>query len=300
MDFFKTNKTVNCGGRLIDLTIPKVMGIINVTPDSFYANSRQESMNSILEQAEKMLNDGATFIDVGGYSSRPNSSDVSEEEELARVVPAIQAILKQFPKAVLSVDTFRSSVARQAVEAGAMMVNDISGGELDKKMFSTVAELKVPYLLMHMRGTPQTMTQHTQYEDLIKEVMDYFHPKIYQLCSLGVKDCIVDVGFGFSKTVEQNFQLLDALSYYQMLGKPLLVGISRKSMIWRSLNTNAEGALNGTTALHVVALQKGASILRVHDVKEAVEIVQLMEKLKMANALNREKGNLNSIVENTH
>lgn len=300
MDFFKTNKTVNCGGRLIDLTIPKVMGIINVTPDSFYANSRQESMNSILEQAEKMLNDGATFIDVGGYSSRPNSSDVSEEEELARVVPAIQAILKQFPKAVLSVDTFRSSVARQAVEAGAMMVNDISGGELDKKMFSTVAELKVPYLLMHMRGTPQTMTQHTQYEDVIKEVMDYFHPKIYQLCSLGVKDCIVDVGFGFSKTVEQNFQLLDALSYYQMLGKPLLVGISRKSMIWRSLNTNAEGALNGTTALHVVALQKGASILRVHDVKEAVEIVQLMEKLKMANALNREKGNLNSIVENTH
>ncbi|MFM7857134.1 MAG: dihydropteroate synthase, partial [Flammeovirgaceae bacterium] len=202
---------MNCGGRLIDLTTPKVMGIINVTPDSFYASSRQESIHSIIKQAEKMLNDGATFIDVGGYSSRPHSTDVLEEDELARVVPAIQAILKEFPQAIVSIDTFRASVAKQAVEAGALMVNDISGGELDKKMFPTIAELKVPYILMHMRGTPQTMTQHTQYEDLIKDVMDYFHPKIYQLHSLGVKDCIVDIGFGFSKTVEQNFQLLDGL-----------------------------------------------------------------------------------------
>lgn len=278
-ELFKTNKTLNCRGELIDLSQPKVMGIINVTPDSFYAGSRQMDIKSVLQQAEKMLTEGATFLDVGGYSSRPGAEDVSAEEERQRVLPAIQAIANQFPKAFVSIDTFRSSIAKQAIDMGACMVNDISGGEWDKQMFSTMAELQVPYVLMHIRGTPQTMTQHTDYEDLIKDIMDYFHPKVYQLRLMGVKDCIVDVGFGFSKTVDQNFKLLNALDYFKMLEKPLLVGLSRKSMIWRTLKTDAEHALNGTTALHTIALLKGASILRAHDVKEAVETVELMTKL---------------------
>lgn len=277
-ELFPTNKTLNCRGELIDLSQPKVMGIINVTPNSFYAGSRQMDLNSVLKQAEKMLAEGATFLDVGGYSSRPGAEDVSMEEESQRVLPAIKTIANQFPKAFISVDTFRSSIAKQAVDVGACMVNDISGGELDKQMFSTIAELQVPYVLMHMRGTPQTMTQHTDYEDLIKDIMDYFHPKVYQLRLMGVKDCIVDVGFGFSKTVEQNFKLLNALDYFKMLEKPLLVGLSRKSMIWRTLKTDAEHALNGTTTLHTIALIKGASILRVHDVKEAVETIELVGK----------------------
>jgi dihydropteroate synthase len=277
-ELFTTNKTLNCRGELIDLSQPKVMGIINVTPDSFYAGSRQIDLRSILKQVEKMLAEGATFLDVGGYSSRPGAEDISMEEESQRVLPAIQAVIKEFPRAFVSVDTFRSSIAQQAVDVGACMVNDISGGELDNQMFSTIAELQVPYVLMHMRGTPQTMTQHTDYEDLIKDIMDYFHPKVYQLRLMGVKDCIVDVGFGFSKTVEQNFTLLNALDYFKMLEKPLLVGLSRKSMIWRTLKTDAEHALNGTTTLHTIALIKGASILRVHDVKEAVETIELVGK----------------------
>lgn len=277
-ELFTTNKTLNCRGELIDLSQPKVMGIINVTPNSFYAGSRQIDLRSILKQAEKMLAEGATFLDVGGYSSRPGAEDVSLEEESQRVLPAIQAVIKEFPRAFVSVDTFRSSIAQQAVDVGACMVNDISGGELDNQMFSTIAELQVPYVLMHMRGTPQTMTQHTDYEDLIKDIMDYFHPKVYQLRLMGVKDCMVDVGFGFSKTVEQNFTLLNALDYFKMLEKPLLVGLSRKSMIWRTLKTDAEHALNGTTTLHTIALIKGASILRVHDVKEAVETIELVGK----------------------
>lgn len=277
-ELFTTNKTLNCRGELIDLSQPKVMGIINVTPDSFYAGSRQIDLRSILKQAEKMLAEGATFLDVGGYSSRPGAEDISMEEESQRVLPAIQAVIKEFPRAFVSVDTFRSSIAQQAVDVGACMVNDISGGELDNQMFSTIAELQVPYVLMHMRGTPQTMTQHTDYEDLIKDIMDYFHPKVYQLRLMGVKDCMVDVGFGFSKTVEQNFTLLNALDYFKMLEKPLLVGLSRKSMIWRTLKTDAEHALNGTTTLHTIALIKGASILRVHDVKEAVETIELVGK----------------------
>jgi dihydropteroate synthase len=277
-ELFTTNKTLNCRGELIDLSQPKVMGIINVTPDSFYAGSRQIDLRSILKQVEKMLAEGATFLDVGGYSSRPGAEDISMEEESQRVLPAIQAVIKEFPRAFVSVDTFRSSIAQQAVDVGACMVNDISGGELDNQMFSTIAELQVPYVLMHMRGTPQTMTQHTDYEDLIKDIMDYFHPKVYQLRLMGVKDCMVDVGFGFSKTIEQNFTLLNALDYFKMLEKPLLVGLSRKSMIWRTLKTDAEHALNGTTTLHTIALIKGASILRVHDVKEAVETIELVGK----------------------
>lgn len=278
-ELFTTNKTLNCRGELIDLSQPKVMGIINVTPDSFYAGSRQMDLKSILMQAEKMVSEGATFLDVGGYSSRPGAEDISMEEESQRVLPAIQVIASEFPQALISVDTFRSSIAKQAVDVGACMVNDISGGELDKQMFSTIAELQVPYVLMHMRGTPQTMTQHTDYIDLIKDIMDYFHPKVYQLRLMGVKDCIVDVGFGFSKTVAQNFTLLNALDYFKMLEKPLLVGLSRKSMIWRTLKTDAENALNGTTTLHTIALIKGASILRVHDVKEALETIELVTKL---------------------
>lgn len=278
-ELFTTNKTLNCRGELIDLSQPKVMGIINVTPDSFYAGSRQMDLKSILMQAEKMVSEGATFLDVGGYSSRQGAEDISMEEESQRVLPAIQVIASEFPQALISVDTFRSSIAKQAVDVGACMVNDISGGELDKQMFSTIAELQVPYVLMHMRGTPQTMTQHTDYIDLIKDIMDYFHPKVYQLRLMGVKDCIVDVGFGFSKTVAQNFTLLNALDYFKMLEKPLLVGLSRKSMIWRTLKTDAENALNGTTTLHTIALIKGASILRVHDVKEALETIELVTKL---------------------
>ncbi len=292
MDLFRTNATLNCGGRLIDLTVPKVMGIINATPDSFFAGSRHTEVSAILKQAEKMLGDGATFIDVGGYSSRPGAVDITREEELARVLPVVRSISKEFPNAIISVDTFRADVARQAVEAGAWMVNDISGGELDHNMFDTIAQLGVPYVLMHMRGTPQTMTGQTEYGDLIKDIMDYFHPKVHQLQRLGVKDCIVDVGFGFSKTTDQNFQLLEGLSYFRMLEKPLLVGISRKSMIWRTLNTDAKHALNGTTALHVRALQKGASILRVHDVKEAVETILLCEKLKSAESTFKQIGSM--------
>lgn len=287
MELFRTNKTLNCGGRLIDLSVPQVMGIINVTPDSFYQGSRKTDATAILKQTEKMLSEGATFIDIGGYSSRPGAADVSLEDELARVLPAVQSLVKEFPTAIVSIDTFRAAVAAGAVDAGALMVNDISGGELDKNMFGTIAKMKVPYVLMHMRGTPQTMSEQTHYPALIKDIMDYFHPKVHKLRELGVKDCIVDVGFGFSKTVEQNFQLLNCLSYYQLLEKPLLVGLSRKSMVWKTLNTDAERALNGTTALHVIALQKGASILRVHDVKEAVETIQLLKKLNAAEKENR-------------
>ena len=290
---FKTNRTLNCRGRLIDLSVPKVMGIINTTPDSFYEGSRQTDLKAIVSQAEKMLSQGATFIDVGGYSSRPGSTNISIEEEELRVLPAINAIIKEFPNAFISVDTFRSAIAEKAADAGACMVNDISGGQLDSNMFATIAKLQVPYVLMHMRGNPQTMAQQTQYDDLIKDIMDYFHPKIHQLNRLGVKDCIVDVGFGFSKTPEQNFQLLDCLSYYQLLEKPLLVGLSRKSMIWRTLKTDADHALNGTTALHVVALQKGASILRVHDVKEAMETIELVEKMNAAHKQNLKQAELN-------
>jgi len=253
------------------------MGILNVTPDSFYDGGRLADSDSVLKQAEKMLTDGATFIDVGGYSTRPGASDVSVEEELRRVLPAIQSIVKHFPEVIISIDTFRSEVAKQAVNEGACMINDISGGQLDPIMFETVASLNVPYILMHSRGTPQTMIKLNEYENLIKDIVGYFHQKIFQLQHLGVKDIIIDPGFGFAKNIEQNFQLLKDLDHFQILGKPILAGLSRKSMIWKTLKTNPEDALNGTTSLNTVALLKGASILRVHDVKEAVEVAKLME-----------------------
>ncbi len=276
---FSTNKTLNLQGKLVDLSVPRVMGILNVTPDSFYGGSRFAEPLAILKQVEKMITEGADFIDVGGYSSRPNAADVSEKEELQRVLPTIQSIQKEFPNIVISIDTFRVEVAKQAVMNGASMINDISAGDLDIKMLETVATLKVPYIAIHMRGTPQTMTQLATYENLVKDITDYFHKKINQFQQLGIKDIIIDPGFGFAKTVDQNFELLSHLDYLQILGKPMLVGLSRKSMIWRTLNTTPDHALNGTTALHTIALLKGASILRVHDVKEAVETIKLVQRL---------------------
>lgn len=271
--------TINCQGQLIDLTIPKVMGIVNVTPNSFYDGGKLTDGKSTLLQVEKMLSDGATFIDVGGYSSKPNAEFVSEAEELQRVIPIIKTIVKEFPKAILSIDTFRSQVAKQSVENGASIVNDISAGTLDSGMMRTVSQLRVPYIMMHMKGTPQTMTSLAQYDDLVKEILFYFSEKIAQARSFGICDLIIDPGFGFAKTIEHNFELLSKFELFQMTELPLLIGVSRKSMIYKTLHTDAENALNGTTFLNSVSLMKGANILRVHDVKEAVECVKLYERL---------------------
>ncbi|MBL7872266.1 MAG: dihydropteroate synthase [Cyclobacteriaceae bacterium] len=276
---FSPNKTLLIAGKVVDLSTQKVMGILNVTPDSFYDGGRYTRENTYLQQAEKMIVEGADFIDVGGYSTRPGASEVSVNEELARVIPVINSIKKEFPFAVISIDTFRASVAKAAVEEGAGMINDISAGELDAAMYETVSALQVPYVTMHLRGTPQTMTQFTTYEYLLKEVLEYFHRKLYQLNTLGIKDVIIDPGFGFAKMVDQNFELLNNLERLHILEKPILVGLSRKSMIWRTLKITPEAALNGTTALNTLALLKGASILRVHDVKEAKEVIQLMSNL---------------------
>ena len=256
------------------------MGIINVTPDSFYDGGKTIQSREIVAQVQTMLAEGATFLDIGGYSSRPGAAAISEEEELKRVIPAIEIVLKEFPKTLISVDTFRSEVAKQSIEAGAAMVNDISGGSLDTGMLDCISELKVPYIMMHMRGTPQTMNQLTEYKNLTKEVLKYFSEKIAEARSLGINDLIADPGFGFAKTRQQNFELLQNLELFKQLEIPYLVGISRKSMIYKTLETTVENALNGTTALHSVALLKGASILRVHDVYEAVECVQLLEQLR--------------------
>ncbi|MCE2994394.1 MAG: dihydropteroate synthase [Cyclobacteriaceae bacterium] len=276
---FSVNKTLLVKSTLVDFSSPKVMGIVNVTPDSFFAGSRQEEAIAQLKQVEKMLTDGADFIDVGGYSSRPGAPEVPVEEELNRVIPAIQAIAKEFPSAILSVDTFRASVADRALDVGAAIVNDISAGDLDTTMIATVARWKAPYIAMHMRGNPQTMASLTKYDHLLKDIVFYFQEKLRLFAEAGIHDVIIDPGFGFAKTVEQNFELLNHLSYFRILERPVLAGLSRKSMIWRTLQTNSENALNGTTALHAVALLKGASILRVHDVKEAVETVKLLNKL---------------------
>lgn len=273
---FYENQTLNIRGRLINLETPKVMGILNITPDSFYDGGNYSSESAMLNQVEKMLVDGATFIDVGGYSSRPGADEITIEEELRRVTFAISAILKKFPEMILSIDTFRSGVAHAAIEAGASMVNDISGGSLDPAMFDVVARHQVPYILMHMRGNPKTMTQMSSYENLIKDIADYFHLKIADLTSKGIKDIIIDPGFGFAKTPQQNFQLLNSLDYFKILGRPVMAGLSRKSMIWRTLSTTPENALNGTTSLNTIALLKGADILRVHDVKESVEAVTMV------------------------
>ena len=252
------------------------MGILNITPDSFYDGGRYfQDEAQVLHQVETMLEEGATFIDIGGYSSRPGAEPVSEAEEQRRVVRTVAAICQHFPEAHVSVDTFRAPVAREAVLAGASMINDITGGEGDEAMFATVAELDVPYVLMHMRGTPQTMQTLTQYEDLIVDIVDFFQRKVYELRSYSVKDIVLDPGFGFAKTIDQNYTLLSQLDAFRTLGLPVLVGLSRKSTIYKRLAIGPEEALNGTTVLNTIALMKGATILRVHDVKEAVEAIQL-------------------------
>lgn len=273
-----TKKTLNCRGRLVDLAQPAVMGILNITPDSFFADSRV-SLDSTVATAERMLQDGATFLDIGGYSTRPGAAEVSPSEEADRVLPVITAILDAFPNALLSIDTFRASVARQAVAAGAALVNDIAGGTLDPTMFGTVAELDIPYILMHTRGTPQTMQAMATYDNVTTEVIDELALRLAELRSLGHKDIILDPGFGFAKTPDQNFELLHHLDDFRLFDEPILVGISRKTTIWKTLTIKPEDALNGTTVLNTVALLKGASILRVHDVREAVEAVKLTQRL---------------------
>jgi dihydropteroate synthase len=271
---------INAGGKLIDLSIPKVMGILNVTPDSFYDGSRYNTDKEILEAASVMLNDGADILDVGGYSSRPGAEDISMEEEGKRVFNAIKLINREFPDAIISIDTFRADIASEAViGCGALMINDISGGDADSKMFLTLEKLNVPYILMHMKGNPRTMQSKPVYDDVVADILRWFGERIFRLNSAGVKDIIIDPGFGFGKTVKNNFELLRRLGEFSIAGLPLLVGISRKSMIWKTLEIPAGDALNGTTALNAAALLQGADILRVHDVKEAVQTVKLISKL---------------------
>ena len=274
------HQTINIKGNLIGLETPLVMGIVNITPDSFYKGSRKQSEKEVVERVQQIIDQGGTIIDIGGQSTAPTSTMPSAKEELDRITPALSLIQREFPDAILSIDTFYAEVAKTVVEKyGVAMVNDISGGQIDEKMFATVAELKVPYILMHMRGTPQTMQKLTDYDNLIEDIIYYFSEKIAHLNSLGVNDIIVDPGFGFSKTLEQNFELMAYLKYFHIFDTPLLVGISRKSMTYKPLGTNAEGSLNATTVLNTYALQSGANILRVHDVKEAVECIKLTSML---------------------
>ena len=271
--------TLNCKGQLISLKTPLVMGILNITPDSFYDGGRYKQTTDIMRQTEKMLQEGAAFIDVGAYSSRPGAAHVPEKEEEARILPVIDLLLEEFPDVLLSVDTFRSEIARSCIAHGAAMINDISGGTLDPNMLDTVGELKVPYIMMHMRGTPQTMSGLTQYDNLVEDIIYDFSEKISQARAAGINDLILDPGFGFAKTLEQNYELLKQLDLLLNLDYPLLVGLSRKSMIYKLLDQGPEEALNGTTALHMYSLVKGAHILRVHDVREAVECIRLYMQL---------------------
>ena len=275
------NYTINANGQLIDLGTPQVMGILNVTPDSFYSGSRKQTETEIAERVEQILAEGGQMIDIGAYSSRPNADDVSTKEEMERLRRGLRILRENAPNAIVSVDTFRADVAKMCVEEyGVQIVNDISGGELDKEMFSTVARLGVPYVLMHMKGTPQTMQEAPHYDDLMKEVLLYFAEKIQQLRDLGQKDIILDPGFGFAKTLEHNYELLSHLEALQIFELPILVGVSRKSMIYKLLGTTAQEALNGTTVLNTICLMKGcANILRVHDVKECVEAVNIYQQL---------------------
>ncbi|WP_374166682.1 dihydropteroate synthase [Arcticibacter sp. MXS-1] len=279
---FQVKKTINARGRLLDLSSPKVMGILNITPDSFFAGSRLSSLDEAEAVAETMLRDGADILDLGAYSSRPGAADITAEEEKQRLLPVIMRLSSKFPQAILSVDTFRACVAEAAIGEGAHMINDISGGELDPAMFETVARLQVPYILMHMKGTPQTMNSLAEYDDLVQEVMGYLIEKTGRLRQLGLNDIIVDPGFGFAKKKNHNFSLLKSGSRLKALGLPILAGLSRKRTIWETLGTTAADALNGTTVLNTIALMQGADILRVHDVKEAVEAVRLVTALGSA------------------
>ena len=272
--------TLNCRGKLLKIDQPIVMGIINTTPDSFYPGSRINTIDDVLFRVEKMITDGVSIIDIGGQSTRPGSEQVGIDEELKRVLPAVETIAKNFPEQIISIDTFYSLVAMNAVQAGASIVNDVSAGVIDKKLQDTVAGLKVPYILMHMKGHPQTMQLNPSYNNVTLEVFDVLNFKIAELTALGINDIIVDPGFGFGKTSTHNFQLLQQLSFFQQLNKPLLVGLSRKATIYKTLQLTSEEALNGTTVLHTIALLNGANILRVHDVKEAVQAIKLVQAYK--------------------
>lgn len=277
--FLNRKVTLNSKGKLIDLSRPVVMAILNLTPDSFYKDSRIASINQALQRTGDFLNAGAKFIDLGAYSSRPGAIHISEEEELNRLIPIVEALVKEFPEALLSIDTFRAKVAETAVQAGGHLINDISAGNLDKAMFETVAKLNVPYVMMHMKGNPQTMQENPSYENIVNEVHDYFADKIKTLMQKGVNDIIIDPGFGFAKTIDHNYTLLQKMEILNSFELPILVGFSRKSMITKVLQNTAGEALNGTTVLNTIALTKGASILRVHDVKEAMECVRLFNRL---------------------
>ncbi len=279
-NFFEPKQSLNIKGRLIDLSTPKVMGILNITPDSFYSNSRTKTTDEALTKAAQFLKEGATFIDIGGYSSRPGAKDISSSEEIDRLVPVVEVLTKEFPEAVISIDTFRAKVAEETILAGAHIINDIASGDMDEKMFETVAKLQVPYMIMHMQGTPQNMQQNPVYNNVLLEVIDYLAKKIAALMALHVHDIVIDPGFGFGKTTEHNYELLNQLEAFKIFKLPVLVGFSRKGIIYKTLGTTAAEALNGTTILNTLALQKGAGILRVHDVKEAVECVRLVERLK--------------------
>lgn len=276
---FQKKAIINARGTLVDLRRPKVMGIINLTPDSFFSDSRKPVIEDAVAQAGRMLADGATFLDLGAYSSRPGAVDISVQQETDRLIPAIEAIAAAYPDALLSIDTFRSKVAETAINAGAHIINDIAGGQLDADMFDTVARLQVPYILMHMKGTPQNMVEQAQYNDVFTEVFDYFVARYEHLRRMGVHDVILDPGFGFAKKAHHSYTLLNRLPDFDMLRLPLLAGVSRKRMIYGLLGGTAADALNGTTVLNTIALTKGASILRVHDVKEAVEAVKLWEQV---------------------
>ena len=267
--------TINCKGKLIDLDSPKIMGILNITPDSFFDGGKYSDEKSILEQVEKMLSEGATFIDVGAYSSRPGATHISEEEELNRIIPIIKILVAHFPEILLSVDTFRSKVAKESIEAGAAIINDISGGNADPDMFATAVELQVPYIIMHMQGTPQNMQDNPQYNNISEDLILDFSKKTSELKKMGLNDIIIDLGFGFGKTVSHNYELLRNLDLFHALECPILTGISRKSMLYKPLDISAKEALNATSYANTIALQKGSQILRVHDVKEAQEIIAL-------------------------
>ncbi len=284
----KTMKTplyINVNGRLMDLSEPQVMGILNVTPDSFYAGSRSETEKDIVQRLHQIISEGASIIDIGGYSSRPNAKHISAEEEMNRLRNGLEIIRKHHPDAVVSVDTFRADVAKMCVEEyGVAIINDISAGQMDEEMFPTIARLGIPSIIMHMKGTPQDMQMDPQYDHFLKEIFYYFSEKVQKLRDLGVKDIIIDPGFGFGKTIEHNYELMNHLEEFSLFELPLLVGVSRKSMIYKLLETTPKEALNGTTALHTIALLKGANILRVHDVKEAVESIKIVQKMKACQA----------------
>ncbi|WP_291805396.1 dihydropteroate synthase [Lutibacter sp.] len=271
--------SINCNGTLVDLKSPKVMGILNITPDSFFDGGKYNNASAIVNHIEKMLSEGATFVDIGAYSSRPGAKHISEEEELLRILPVLQLVIQEFPKLKVSVDTFRSKVAEQCIHLGACMINDISAGNMDENMFSTVAKLQVPYIMMHMQGTPQTMQNQPTYTNITQELIYYFSKKIHELRTLGVNDIITDVGFGFGKTLEQNYELLKHLDLFKSLEVPTLVGLSRKSMLFKPLEIDQNKALNATTSANTIALLNGANVLRVHDVKEAIEAIKIVKLL---------------------